>query len=356
MEHNINLEELDALIAQEIRNKGLESTLNFKTIKERIMQQLSNSQEQNINELETPAIEDSPREFPSNPTINSTSPSNNINNNTQNAPQQTGGTQTTDIQFKEKGGEPLGQQSEPIVATTELPDFLKNIEHGKVIIFDYNELGDSGENLSKKPLRSFDNPDERISMIQMWSKEGKTKADVYQAKFEKVGELVYDYRNGTTKFIEDVEQPLTNPDGSYKKNPYQVEPNPVIEKQVEEYLTHNVDIDKKVNDVISNIVRDYFLTNNERAINDENSINESHEVISSQKNLTQESYSLNDLVKINSQFKKINTPKGLIEAIENKKDKSLLVYENNEIKKYIYNKKSYYFPAEPLTIKKAYVK
>ena len=352
MEHNINLEELDALIAQEIRNKGLESTLNIKTIKERIMQELSNPQEQNINELETPTIEDSPREFPNNPTINSTSPS----DNTQNAPQQTGNTETTDIQFKEKGGEPLEQQSNPIVATAELPDFLKDIEHGKIIIFDYNELGESGENLSKKPLRSFDNPDERISMLQMWSNGGKTKADVYQAKFEKVGELIYDYRNGTTKFVEDIEQPLTNHDGSYKKNPYQVEPNPVIEKQVEEYLTHNVDIDKKVNDVIANIVRDYFLTNNERAINDENSINENKKISNSQNDAIQEDYSLNDLVKIDSEFKKINTPQELVEVIKNHKDQALLMYENNEIKKYVFNNEHYYFPANPLTIKKVYVK
>jgi hypothetical protein len=354
MKEKINQNEINALIAKEIREKGLNEILKIDTIRERVYKKIKEmKQGETINELENPSPVGSGVAFPRD-----------TGEQNLNAP--------IIAQSEDKGvGMPAGAQTmntpiEPTVATKEIPDFLKNVEPGKIIVFGYNELSEGGENLTNKPFRTLENPENRKSIGQMWSEEGKTKAEVYLAKFEKVGNLEYDYQNGTTKFVEDMEQPLIDANGTYKPNPYKVEPNPVVEKNINDYVRQNVDIDKKVNDVITNIVKNYFLTNTERAVNDQpspqstdpNVLNPNGTMSAEAKKSMgiQENIGLHDLVAINSIFRKIDTPADLLETLNGKSNKASLVYENEEVKKFVIDEKEYYFPKNAISIRKCYVK
>lgn len=128
----------------------------------------------------------------------------------------------------------------------ELPSFMNKIEPGKIIVFNQNELSESGENLSYKPLRLFSNPDEKKSMRDFWLDEGKKKVDVYMAKFEKIGEIEYDFVNGASVFREHKVEIPTHTQ-SYQENPYAAKPLP-------EEVKKDVDIKKMIEDTVREII------------------------------------------------------------------------------------------------------
>lgn len=355
MKQKLTQNEINALIAKEIREKGLNEVIKLETIRERVYKKIKemNQGKDNINELENPTPVGSGVAFPRDgeeQSLQAPMPVQSVDKGVGLTP----------------GSQPTEVPVEPRIATQEIPDFLKNVEPGKIIVFSYNELSEGGENLTKKPFRTLANPEEKKNMSQMWSEEGKTKAEVYLAKFEKVGDLEFDYKNGTTKFVENNEQPLTDANGVYKPNPYKVEPNPVIEKSVDDYVRQNIDIDKKVNDVITNIVKNYFLTNTERAVNDTqqipttdtNTLQPDGTMSDEAKKLMgiQENVMLNDLVSVTSEFKKVDTPQEIIEALNGKVGGAELIYENEEVKKFSVNKKEYYLPKNAISTRKCYVK
>ncbi len=354
MSNKINQNELNALIAKEIREAGLDNYLNLNKVKERVLQKLKDNKPEEINELENTTVAQINKfpdeDYAQSSTFNTDSNIPNTEPIQKQKLQQTVNNQPQEPKLKNK------EEEQEII-----PDFLKNQEHEKLIIFDFNELSEDGENLSYKTFRTFTNPDLRKSMSEMWDRDGKIVADVLQAKFEKVGELHYDYKNGTTRFIQPTKQPEIDKNGTYKGNPYKVEPNPVIEKNIENYITHNVDIDKKINDIITNIVKGYFLTNNERAINDikDNSNNESEVNVSDmplkENTEIQNEVFLNDLVKIDTDFIKTKTPNELLETINGKSNSAKLIYENDEVKKYQFNNKEYYIPKNAISLKNCYV-
>ncbi len=354
MEKGINQEELNNLIAQEIRDKGLNEVLKLEAIRERVVQKLEelgqSQPTQTVNELENPAVASGPTQFPTEEEEESLPPAES------NAEIQ------QPVVDKEAGDVSLNATFEPKVSTQDIPDFLKKVEPGKLIIFDYNELSEGGENLTNKPFKTFDNPEEKKSINQMWSEEGKTKAEVYQAKFEKIGDLIYDYKNGITNFEELNTQPETDINGVYKENPYKVEPNPIIEKDIEGYITQNVDMDQKVNDVITNIVKTYFLTNSEKAVNDttietppEVPIETPVEEPVQYQNIA-ENFKLEDLVGLRTEFVKIDTPKEVENAFNGKSTGAKLVSENNEVKKFVLDGKDYFLPTNPISTRKCYIK
>jgi len=351
MEKVLNQEELHAIIAKEIRAKGLNEVLKLETIKERVIKKIrelkGEEQETQINELENPNVATSaPREMPR-------EDEDDLN------PPEAAQTPSEEVQVqmsRESGDTPLDVPMEPRRAVNDTPEFLKEIEPGKIVIFDYNELSESGLNLTNKPLRTYDNPDIRKSMSELWSEGGRTKAEVFQTKYEKIGDLEYDYKNGVTRFVENTEQPNVDVNGVYKENPYKVESNPVIEKDIESYITQNVDMDSKVNDVIANIVKDYFLTNSEKAVNDLNAPESTQNPAKDYPLQNIAEAKLNDLMKVNTEYSKIDTPKALLETIDGKSNEAKLVYENKEVKKYTIKDKEYFLPTDALSVRKCYIK
>ena len=347
----INQEEVNALLAAEIRNSGLNDALKLDVVKEKVMKKIQ-EMSQGMNEMENPAVAQSPTTFP-----NPDEDEENINS-----------TQITDqnnVEVSkigmEAGAYPLGVSIEPRMAIApEVPDFLKNVEPGKIFVYDFNELSVGGENLSIKPLKTLDNPEISKSMQQMWSENGTTRVEVYQAKFEKAGEIIYDYKNGTSVFIEKTSEPDYDLQKKYQQNPYAAAP----EKEIENYLRDSVDLDQKINDVIANIVKSYFLTNTERAQINNPVYNEPQPqyqtpVASNTTNIPQhtpiQEGSVTMKILVND-FRKVDTPEELIETIQGKSEKAKLIYEDKEIKKWILNDKEYFLPSDPMSIRKCYIK
>ena len=50
------------------------------------------------------------------------------------------------------------------------------------------------------PYHLCDNPDEKMSMEDMWLQKGKIRAEVYQVEFKKIGEMVFRPNDGICKF------------------------------------------------------------------------------------------------------------------------------------------------------------
>lgn len=82
----------------------------------------------------------------------------------------------------------------------ELPELLKNINPGEVIVFDSNELSFGMENLTQRDFRIKNNPDEKKSVKDLWLLSGITKTDVYKVELKKIGELNFNPYDGTTTF------------------------------------------------------------------------------------------------------------------------------------------------------------
>lgn len=248
----------------------------------------------------------------------------------------------------------------------ELPFFMDKIEPAKVIIFSQNELSEGGENLSNKPLRTFENPDEKKSMNDFWLDKGQKKAEVYMAKLEKIGELEFDYANGTTKFIEKRFEPDFEAQAKYKENPYMatgpatpgaldINGQPNIMNQI----AGSVDIKQVVTDLVMNILRDQLLTNTTRAVNDIPNPNNLPTTpagvpVHPMGLVLPESFDIKMIDLVNG-YEKIDAPKELKEAIE-KNDKSLLVKENSEVQEWNVNGKSYFTPVNKISTRKCYIK
>jgi len=81
-----------------------------------------------------------------------------------------------------------------------LPDFIEKAEPEKIFIFKENELSVGGETLRTMPYHLCDNPDEKMSMEDMWLQKGKIRAEVYQVEFKKIGEMVFRPNDGICKF------------------------------------------------------------------------------------------------------------------------------------------------------------
>lgn len=353
----INQEEVNALLASEIRKMGLDGALKLNTVKERVMKKIQEMSlgTQEVNEMENPAVAQGPTKFP-NPAEDE--------EKFHVAPNiQTPATAAPKVGM-EAGVQPLNTPMEPKTAIIpEIPDFLKEVQPGKIIVFDFNELSVGGENLSNKPFKTMEDPDVCKSMQQMWSENGITRAEVFQTKFEKIGEVAFDYKSGSSQFIEMGAQPDFNVQQQYKENPYAAQP----EKEIENFVKNNVDLDQKITDIVTNIVKNYFLTNSERAINQPSGI---ENVLSGQstippvpvedrginKAIQENKVTLRDLVSNNSGFKKVDTPAELLETITGKSKIAKLVYEDKEVKKWVFGDKEYFFPSDAMSIKKCYVK
>ena len=345
MENKINQEEINTLLAKELRDKGLDNVLQLSSLKTKIMQKIkemnlngeNTSTEDVVTEMENPRVSLGQVQFP-NPAEDEEQFKVAPDINTKETPK-------VGI---EAGSQPLNTQIPPKMAIIpEIPDFLKEVQPGKVFVYDFNELSVGGENLSNCPFKTLENPDVSKSMQQMWSENGITKAEVYQTKFEKIGEIIFDYKSGSSQFMEINAEPDFDIQQQYKQNPYAADP----EKEIENYLKNDVDLDKKVNDVITNIVKSYFLTNTERA-----AIPPQPQQPAAQQNAYPVSEgSISTTKDMVEKLKKIDSPKELIETIQGKSKAAVLISDNKDIKVYKINEIKYFLPSDPMSIRKCYV-
>lgn len=173
----------------------------------------------------------------------------------------------------EVGAQPTDVAYEPKVYTPELPDMLKHVKPAQLVVMELNDVAEGGESLASKPLRMMDNIDVKKSMMDLWKEEGSTKADVYVIKYEKAGELTFDYTNGTSVFIPVHSDPITLDSDGHKENPYAEEnpngPNKFNEpsnEEIENYVKTSVNVEDIVKKVAMELMaKAYQEQNNESA-------------------------------------------------------------------------------------------
>lgn len=250
--------------------------------------------------------------------------------------------------------------------TPELPDFSKKLEPSQVFVFDMNELSEGGENMANKPFRTISNPDERKSMHDFWIKEGKTKADVYICKFERIGEIDFNYSNGTAQFVDnkftDVKD-LGVSNNGFVTNPYKSTENLELDSDngneinnLENYIKTAVDVEKVVTDTVTKLFND-FIQGKASAVTTPVGAPASQGIpagapISESKELN---VKMSLLANDEDNYKKVDLPKELNECI-NKNDKKFLKNENEDVYEWNYDDKTYYTPKNRISKTKGYIK
>lgn len=163
----------------------------------------------------------------------------------------------------EAGSEPTDVPYEPKRAVVpEVPTPLKEQEPGEIIVFDYNEVASvSGENLAKKPFRKKDDPETKQTIHDFWMQEGKTRVKVYAAKFEEIGEVEFNYTNGTAHFVDIKNPSVSNNVNAYQENPYAANSLPQIsepatETDLRKSIESQVDLENVLIKVVKDILKD----------------------------------------------------------------------------------------------------
>lgn len=361
MSTQMNLEELKALIANGIREQNLHEVLPedaIERIKERILSKRDKDSEKEIpnvvSELNMVGGEIS---MPDENQIIASQ-------------EQMGGTGDTQSGFFiDAGSAPTDTALEPEMGyTPELPEMLKKAAPAELFVFQYNDIGESGENLSYKPMRLMDDPDVKKSMQDLWIQEGKTKAKVYVAKFEEIGEISFNYGNGTSSFVERSSLPDYAGGPEYKENPYAAPSLPQIDattqKELETYIKSSVDLQKVVNDIVMNILKTSLMTPSELeqsgqsyplgvVVPDNQNIptNEQGQYINEEKEFV---ITMKDIAE-GEDYEKVTLPEDLNEKIKSG-DKSMLSRENDSMQEWMFEGKTYFTPVDRLSKTKGYIK
>lgn len=363
MSAKMNIEELKTLIANGIREQNLQGALPedaVERIKERILALRDKEAEKDIpevvSELDVPALNyatDNDVKFPDERELVA-SPEQQIN--------MTGETQHIDVPA---GSAPTGQPSEPTMGyTPELPEMLKKAEPAEIFVFKYTDINENGENLSNKPMRLMDDPDVKKSMHDLWIQEGKTKAKVYVAKFEEIGEIDFNYADGTSKFVEKASAPDYAGGPQYKDNPYAEDSLPQIDAPtqdaLETYIKSSVDLEGVVKDIVMGVIKNSLLTNTEKAVNEdiapvEDRFGNATDNAQSVKPMEEEfELTMEDIVKSND-YDRVVLPDGLNESI-NSGDKTNLINENEFVQEWEFEGERFFTPVDRISKNKGYTK
>lgn len=180
-----------------------------------------------------------------------------------------------DIELKpamETGAQPTDVAYEPKVYTPELPDVLKHIKPAQLVVMELNDIEQNGEGLASKPMRIMDNIDMKKSMLDLWKEEGSTKADVFVMKYEKAGEIDFDYASGTAVFVPNRSEPETFDSNGNKENPY-AEKNPNGPSRFSEPSNEDIATYVKTSVNVEDIVKKVAMELMAKAYEEQNSEN-----------------------------------------------------------------------------------
>ena len=284
MSDKITKSELDELIKRKIKEKGLSQDIGedkISEIKNKINLTLNNK---DLTEV-TPANQQ-PQTVPVEPVAqNSPEPitqTTTISKDAVELAKREGELEEKEREFAQKHSEltikekELAEKEQALAYKPQIPSVLEGIGNEKLFVFDENELSLGAEALSKAPYRLMSNPDEKRSMIELWASEGKRGAEIYQVKFEKLGEIIFDPFEGTSNFvkkpIEDGELPsnvpldgLTPEEAHASQEPTEpmidsIEPKTNTSLPLSDDMGLNsIDIEKLLKDRIDSIIRSHFI-------------------------------------------------------------------------------------------------
>lgn len=372
MPKQINIEELKTLIANGIRQENLDGSLPEDAIEKIKNKILDYKKREAAKEIPKIVNEVESSELPVSGNVGNNFPTEEEVAISQ-QPIESGNTNSF---FVNPGSNPTDTAISPTIGyTPELPEALKKAEPSELFVFQYNDVGESGENLTYKPMRLMDDPDVKKSMNDLWIEQGKTRAKVYVAKFEEMGEITFNYTNGTSSFVEKSSLPDYAGGSEYKENPYAPASLPQIDSttqgELETYIKSSVDLEKVVHDIVMGIVKDSLLTNTEKVSSEAPSYalgaidpsnpniptNEQGQYINEETNGDEEiefAITMKEIVE-SANFEKVLLPHELNEKI-NSGDKSMLIRENNEVQEWMANGKLYYTPKERISKTRGFVK
>lgn len=264
--------------------------------------------------------------------------------------------------------------------TPELPDFMNKIEPGKIIVFDTNELSQGGENLSHTPFRTFEDPDKKKSINDMWIEDGKKTAEVYIVKLEKIGNLEFNYANGTSQFKEKKFDPDFEVLSKYKENPYAVQDavkfvDDQKDSNILNQISTAVDLEGVVTKIVLDLIKKGMLSNSVENISYNKPVENVETSNNSDQGLTSETRylfrgdgdinELNDvasnfdlnmakLVDDDGKFIKTDLPNDLKEYIDSGK-REYLKNENQEVEEWFFKENSYFLPKNRISKNKGYI-
>lgn len=97
--------------------------------------------------------------------------------------------------------EEIKRKEEALKYKPQLPDPLKEVGKAEFFVFDENQISLGAEALTNAQFYLKTNPEVKSSMHNEWINRGMTKADLFIVEFKKIGELEFNFNNGTTKLI-----------------------------------------------------------------------------------------------------------------------------------------------------------
>jgi hypothetical protein len=349
MPEKINIDELKALVANEIKNEGFHDVLDDTSIEKIVNNILDKQKKENM-------VNSIPDILPE-----------------QTQPQQE--TQTNNMTPETNTPQPIDQSTSGNIPayTPDLPSFLDKIEPGKVIVYDMNEISHGGENLSYAPLRTYENPDVKKSMHDLWVEEGKRRAEVFMVKLEKIGEIEFNYTNGTSQFINNRLDPNFQSLAKYKENPYAVQDaaakvedmnRPTLMSQI----STAVDLERVVKDIVMDIIRKGMMgeqaTHESYGYDTTQAVKPMEETVVgfTSKNAFAHEGELHNqfninmaiLVDDNGKYTKAELPLSLKEHIGLGK-RDYLKNENSEVEEWGYEGVSYFLPKNRISKNKGYI-
>jgi hypothetical protein len=145
----------------------------------------------------------------------------------------------------------IKRKEEALKYKPQLPEPLKEVGKAEFFVFDENQISLGAEALTNAQFYLKGNPEVKSSMHNEWINKGMTKAELFKVKFEKIGELEYDFSEGTTKLISYTEP--ENIQGEIAKG-FPVEVNTVVDepKQFQDSDVFDEIIREKIEKYLSN--------------------------------------------------------------------------------------------------------
>lgn len=102
-----------------------------------------------------------------------------------------------EAKLREKEAE-LQQKEKELSYKPELPEKLKSVGTGELIVFSENELSAGLENLTERKFRMKNDPDVKVSPHDLWLNDTITRSNVYLVELKPIGQLVFNPYHGTT--------------------------------------------------------------------------------------------------------------------------------------------------------------
>ena len=289
MNDKINTAELEGLIRQKIKEKGLSNDIGEDKISE-ITKNISSllmkpelSEAAPVEEQPTPTVSSTPTPVLEKPVNSpeSISKTTTISKDAIDLAKREGELEQREKEFVQKQSEltvkerELKEKEQALEYKPQIPEILQGIGNEKFFVFNENELSLGAEALSTTPFRLMSNPDDKRSMIELWATQGKQGADMFLVHFERIGEVIFNPFEGTANYakkpIEDGQNHPNVPNDGLTPAEAQASQEPTeqmsdtVEPKTDVTLPASIDmglnvaeLEKIVKDRVDSIVKNYF--------------------------------------------------------------------------------------------------